>query len=72
MSPVAADCASADKAPGALASLVVAAGDAEVVVVAGAIVEFDGRSFHPRPRYHDFRIAAGHDQRGQLSWSVGG
>jgi hypothetical protein len=39
MSPVAADCASADNAPGELAALVVAGGDAEVVVVAGAAVE---------------------------------
>jgi hypothetical protein len=39
MSPVAADCASADNAPGELAPLVVAGGDAEVVVVAGAAVE---------------------------------
>ena len=39
MSPVAADCASADNAPGELAPLVVAAGDAEVVVGAEAAVE---------------------------------
>ena len=39
MSPVAADCASADNAPGELAPPVVAAGDADVVVVAGAAVE---------------------------------
>ena len=39
MSPVAADCASADNAPGGLDPPVVAGGDAEVVVVAGAAVE---------------------------------
>ena len=39
MSPVAADCASADNAPGELAPPVVAGGDADVVVVAGAVVE---------------------------------
>jgi len=39
MSPVAAACASADNAPGELAALVVAAGDAEVVVVVWAAVE---------------------------------
>jgi hypothetical protein len=39
MSPVAADCASADNAPGELAPPVVAGGDAEVVAVAGAPVE---------------------------------
>jgi hypothetical protein len=39
MSPVAADCASADNAPGELAALVVAAGDADVVLVAWAAVE---------------------------------
>ena len=37
MSPVAAACASADNAPGELAALVVAAGDAEVVVVWAAV-----------------------------------
>jgi hypothetical protein len=39
MSPVAADCASADNAPGELAAPVVADGDAEAVVVAWAAVE---------------------------------
>ena len=39
MSPVAADCASADSAPGELAALVVVDSDAEVVVVVGAPVE---------------------------------
>jgi hypothetical protein len=39
MSPVAADCASADNAPGELAAPVVVDGDAEVVVVAWAAVE---------------------------------
>ena len=39
MSPVAADCASADNAPGALAAPVVVDGDAEVVVTVGAPVE---------------------------------
>jgi hypothetical protein len=39
MSPVAADCASADNAPGELAPLVVAGGGADVVVVTWAAVE---------------------------------
>lgn len=39
MSPVAADCASADNAPGALPPLVVAGGDADVVVLTWAAVE---------------------------------
>jgi hypothetical protein len=39
MSPVAADCASADNAPGELAAPVVVDGDAEVVVAVGAPVE---------------------------------
>ena len=39
MSPVAADCASAESAAGELVPLVVVAGDPEVVVAAGAPVE---------------------------------
>jgi hypothetical protein len=39
MSPVAADCASADSAPGALLPLAVVDGDADLVVVVGAPVE---------------------------------
>jgi hypothetical protein len=39
MSPVAADCASADNAPGELAPLVVAVGGAEIVVGAEPAVE---------------------------------
>jgi len=39
MSPVAADCASADSAPGALPPLAVLDGDAELVVVVGAGAE---------------------------------
>jgi hypothetical protein len=39
MSPVAADCASADNAPGELEAPVVVDGDAEVVVAVGVPVE---------------------------------
>ena len=49
MSPVAADCASADNAPGELAALVVVDGDAEVVADAWAAVEVERVDEDPQP-----------------------